>query len=110
MRSCSSCRPAPIADHSPPIASGSPLALGKTEGMERTELAGRIREVCSLEGEFLLRSGQRSSLYFDKYLFEADPELLQAAAQHLAAKVSSQVEVLAGLELGGIPLVVALSR
>ena len=39
-------------------------------------LAHDIDAICRLSGEFTLRSGQVSSEYFDKYLFEAQPELL----------------------------------
>jgi len=78
-------------------------------GMRKTELARRVQAACYLEGDFLLRSGQRASFYFDKYLFEADPELLGAVAEHMAGLVPAGTEVLAGLELGGVPLATALS-
>jgi orotate phosphoribosyltransferase len=52
--------------------------------------------------------------YFDKYRFEGDPQLLAAIAAALAARIRGPildgVEALAGLEMGGIPLVTALSR
>jgi len=38
--------------------------------MTKQDLARRIFEVSNLKGEFRLRSGQISSKYFDKYLFE----------------------------------------
>ncbi len=41
--------------------------------VERTELAGRIRETAYLEGDFTLRSGRKSKYYLDKYLFETQP-------------------------------------
>jgi orotate phosphoribosyltransferase len=77
--------------------------------MDRSELARRVGTVCLLQGAFVLRSGTVSTTYFDKYLFEADPALLAAVADHLAALVPDGVEVLAGLELGGVPVVTALS-
>ncbi len=77
--------------------------------MDRSELARRVGEACRLEGEFLLRSGQTASTYFDKYLFEGDSVLLAAVADHLTALVPEHVEVLAGLELGGVPVATALS-
>lgn len=64
---------------------------------------------CLLEGEFKLRSGQVSDIYFDKYQFESDPKLLAAVAREMAALVPSDGEVLAGLELGGVPVATALS-
>jgi orotate phosphoribosyltransferase len=77
--------------------------------MERSELAGRIYDVSHLEGKFQLRSGQISNEYFDKYLFESDPELLRAIAVQLSAMIPDETEVLAGLEMGGIPIAAALS-
>src|SRR3954451_21773871 len=77
--------------------------------MERDEVAGRIDAACRLTGEFRLRSGQVSTRYFDKYQFEGDPVLLAAVAEHLVPLIPEGTEVLAGLELGGVPVVTALS-
>jgi orotate phosphoribosyltransferase len=73
------------------------------------DLARRVGEACRLTGTFTLRSGQVSSTYFDKYLFEADPALLAAVARAAVALVPPETEVLAGLELGGVPVATALS-
>lgn len=43
----------------------------------KREIAQEIYMAAHLEGKFLLRSGQYSNEYFDKYLFEANPELLR---------------------------------
>ena len=43
-------------------------------------LAADIDAVCRLTGQFTLRSGQQASEYFDKYLFEAQPALLERVA------------------------------
>lgn len=72
------------------------------------ELARRIYQRSHLVGDFLLRSGQRSTEYFDKYLFEAEPALLLEIAWQLQRLIPAETQVLAGLELGGIPLVTAL--
>lgn len=77
--------------------------------MDRGELAKRLRETCGLKGHFVLRSGQVSDFYFDKYMLEADPELLRAVAEQSAPLVPEGTEILAGLELGGVPLSTALS-
>lgn len=77
--------------------------------MTKAELARRIYEAAHLEGEFLLRSGQISNEYFDKYRFESDPELLAAIAEQMEALLPEGTQWLAGLELGGIPLATALS-
>lgn len=75
----------------------------------RAELAERVAGLCRLTGTFTLRSGQTASTYFDKYLFESDPGTLSAVAAQMAPLVPSDTEVLAGLELGGIPVATALS-
>jgi orotate phosphoribosyltransferase len=43
----------------------------------REELGALIVERALLEGDFVLRSGRRSSWYLDKYRFETDPEILR---------------------------------
>lgn len=77
--------------------------------MNRTELAKRIFDVSHLTGTFTLRSGQVSNEYFDKYLFESQPELLAEIADHMARMVPEGTEILAGLEMGGIPVATAIS-
>ena len=78
--------------------------------MTRDELARRIFDVSHLEGEFVLRSGQTSSEYFDKYRFESDPPLVRAIGEALAPLVPAGTDALAGLELGGVPLATVLSQ
>lgn len=77
--------------------------------MDRRTLASQIDAVSRLRGEFRLRSGIVSEEYFDKYRFESDPSLLTAIANGLAVLVPADIEALAGLELGGIPIATALS-
>ncbi len=77
--------------------------------MDRDELGKRIYERAHLTGEFTLRSGAVSNEYFDKYLFEGDPELLRDIAELMTAYVPDGTDALAGLELGGVPLATALS-
>lgn len=72
-------------------------------------LPGAVRAVALLEGEFRLRSGQISSTYFDKYRFEADPALLRRVATEMIPLLPEGSEVLAGLELGGVPIATAMS-
>ena len=78
--------------------------------MNREELGRRIYAAAHLTGEFVLRSGQTTNEYFDKYRFEADPVLLDAVAEAMVPLVPADTEVLAGLEMGGIPVVTALGR
>jgi len=72
-------------------------------------LATAVRVIASLEGTFRLRSGQVSTTYFDKYRFEGDPALLRRIAAEMLALVPPEAEVLAGLELGGIPIATAMA-
>jgi orotate phosphoribosyltransferase len=78
-------------------------------GPGHREFARVIGERCRLTGTFTLRSGRESSTYFDKYLFEADPALLARVVEHAVPLIPDDTEVLAGLELGGVPVATALS-
>jgi orotate phosphoribosyltransferase len=78
--------------------------------MERQQLAREIYSVSHITGNFKLRSGQISNQYFDKYLFETRPALLTAIAAHMAKLVPAGTEVVAGLELGGVPIATAISQ
>jgi orotate phosphoribosyltransferase len=76
------------------------------------ELEAALREHALLEGDFLLRSGRRSTHYFDKYRFETRPELLEALGIRIAAAVAEhepEASRLAGPELGAVALAAAAS-
>ena len=80
--------------------------------MTDQELLAAICEHAYLEGDFVLRSGRRSSYYLDKYRFETQPELLAALAERIAAKVAEvepEAVRLAGPELGAVSLAAATS-
>jgi orotate phosphoribosyltransferase len=72
-------------------------------------LARDVDARCRLTGEFTLRSGQVASEYFDKYLFETDPDLLARVAAAMVPLVPDDTDLLGGLEMGGIPIVTVLS-
>ena len=55
--------------------------------MTRDELGALLVERALLEGDFVLRSGRRSSWYLDKYRFETEPEILRALGEALAGAV-----------------------
>jgi orotate phosphoribosyltransferase len=77
--------------------------------VRREELARRVSERALLHGDFVLRSGKRSTVYLDKYRFETDPALLGpigAALAELAAQ-GAPPDRLAGPELGAVPLAAA---
>lgn len=74
---------------------------------EADRLAERVAEAALLTGDFVLSSGKRSDVYVDKYLFSTDPELLADLASGLLSLVPEDVDRLAGVELGAVPLTVA---
>ncbi len=77
--------------------------------MHKKELAQKIFETAHLTGEFKLRSGLVSQEYFDKYRFEARPDLLSEIALHMRSLIPPETQALAALEMGGIPIATALS-
>ncbi|MCL2068746.1 MAG: orotate phosphoribosyltransferase [Oscillospiraceae bacterium] len=77
--------------------------------MNKEDIARRIYETAHITGTFTLRSGQVSNEYFDKYLFEAQPALLREIADVMRGLIPAESEVLAGLEMGGIPIATAIS-
>lgn len=83
--------------------------MSQTLDLSDAELAKWLVSTSLLTGQFRLRSGASSSTYFDKFRFCADPALLSCLVQRLKNLVFAETEVLAGLELGGVPLATALS-
>lgn len=77
---------------------------------QEQNLALKIKRCAKLSGQFKLRSGKVSDTYFDKYLFESDPILLNSICQAMAKIIPAETELLAGLEMGGIPVVTMLSH
>ena len=75
--------------------------------MTREQLAKRIAEVALLRGDFTLRSGRKSNFYLDKYLFETQPDVLQALGAMFAEKLPPETDRLAGPELGAVALAAA---
>jgi orotate phosphoribosyltransferase len=73
-------------------------------------LARDVDATCRLTGAFTLRSGQTADIYFDKYLFESDPALAERVVRRMVDLVPHRTEMLAGLELGGVPLATLLSQ
>ncbi|GGM51153.1 orotate phosphoribosyltransferase [Dactylosporangium sucinum] len=72
-------------------------------------LARRVYDACHLTGSFRLRSGQVSTEYFDKYLFEGQPALLRDVAEAMVGLLP-ECDVLAGMEMGGIPVATVMSQ
>lgn len=77
--------------------------------ISKKELAQKIYNSCHLTGHFKLRSGKESTEYFDKYRLESDPQILKLITYHFKNVIPQGSAILAGLELGGVPLATALS-
>lgn len=78
----------------------------------RPELEALARDLVAasyLKGDFILRSGRRSNVYFDKYLFETRPGILRRVGAELARMVPAGVDRLAAPELGAVLLGGAVS-
>jgi orotate phosphoribosyltransferase len=76
------------------------------------DLAEAIRDAALLEGDFVLRSGRRSTYYLDKYRFSTRPDLLRALGSAIAAAIREyepHAVRLAAPELGAVPLAAAAS-
>jgi orotate phosphoribosyltransferase len=74
------------------------------------ELKAGLREAAYLEGDFVLRSGKRSSYYLDKYRFATRPDLLAALGERIAQEVvehAPDATRLAAPELGAVALAAA---
>ncbi|WP_029106266.1 phosphoribosyltransferase family protein [Mycobacterium sp. URHD0025] len=78
--------------------------------MDRELLAADVNQACRLQGQFQLRSGQISHEYFDKYLFESDPQLLRRVCEAMVPLIPADTDLLGGLELGGVPLATVMSQ
>ena len=80
--------------------------------MTDAELARSLKEHAFLEGDFVLRSGKRSSYYLDKYRFETHPELLRELGERIATRAresAPEATRLAGPELGAVALAASAS-
>ena len=80
--------------------------------MRREELAAALCEHAYLEGDFVLRSGRRSSYYLDKYRFETRPDLLAVLGDYIAAAVAEhepEAVRIASPELGAVVVAAAAS-
>src|SRR5207247_2114781 len=83
-----------------------------------TDLAQRLIAASELHGDFVLSSGKRSTVYFDKFRFLADPAMLREAAgavralvpedaTHLASPEGAATLLLSAVALeAGLPMVV----
>jgi orotate phosphoribosyltransferase len=73
------------------------------------DLVRRMVAASELHGDFVLSSGQRSSVYFDKFRFLTDPELLRDVAKAAAALLPPDITMLGAPEGAAMLLVAAMA-
>lgn len=76
-----------------------------------SEITELIKDVGAIKkGKFKLSDGSLTDYYIDKYVFETEPEVLDVIANEIADRLDeSKIDVIAGPELGAVPLVTAVS-
>jgi len=74
-------------------------------------LTKRIKEVAYLTGEFTTRAGKKTNYYIDKYLFETQPDILNAIADQIITFLPdlNTFDCIAAPELGAVPLASVVS-
>ena len=73
------------------------------------DLARRLLEASELHGDFVLSSGKRSTVYFDKFRFLTDPTLLRETPHAVAGLLPEGVTSLAAPEGAATLLVSAVA-
>jgi len=73
------------------------------------DLASRLLAASELRGDFVLSSGRRSSVYFDKFRFLTDPDLLKETAHAVADLLPKGITHLAAPEGAATLLVAAVA-
>jgi orotate phosphoribosyltransferase len=77
--------------------------------LDKRTLLSRIKTLAYLEGDFTTRSGKKTSYYIDKYLFETQPDVLAALAQHFLPLMPASCSLIAAPELGAVSIAAVLS-
>jgi orotate phosphoribosyltransferase len=73
------------------------------------DLGTRLLAKSELHGDFVLSSGERSTVYFDKFRFLTDPQLLKELAAAIVALIPAGVTHLAAPEGAATLLVAAVA-
>ncbi len=74
------------------------------------DLAELLQECGAVQfGDFRLTSGRRSKFYVNLKLAATRPQILERIASEMVQLLPDKAEVIAGMELGAVPLAVALS-
>lgn len=76
-----------------------------------SDIATLIKDAGAVKtGKFKLSDGSLTDYYIDKYVFETQPDVLAVIAEEIASQLGeNNPDVIAGPELGAVPLVTAVS-
>ncbi|ADC66150.1 orotate phosphoribosyltransferase [Ferroglobus placidus DSM 10642] len=78
--------------------------------MEKFELVKMLYDAGAVKfGEFVLSSGKRSNVYVDFKKASTKPKILKTFAKELISKINFDFDKIACIELGGVPLAVAVA-
>src|SRR6266568_4496362 len=96
------------------LRSGIPASVVRSAGSSCTPpmgegLAQRLIEASEIHGDFVLSSGRRSTVYFDKFRFLSDPGLLRELASEVRSLVPEGVTQLAAPEGAATLLLAAVA-
>ncbi|WP_440955087.1 orotate phosphoribosyltransferase [Methanosarcina sp. Mfa9] len=84
---------------------GTELKVQKGELIEALNACGAVRY-----GDFTLASGKKSKYYIDIKKASTDPKTLKLIAEQAAVLIRNmEIDSVAGVELGGVPLATAVS-
>jgi orotate phosphoribosyltransferase len=79
------------------------------ENMDKNEIISLLKECGAIKyGKFILTSGETSDYYIDIKKASTNPLILKKIIQEIS-KYSKNYDYIAGMELGAVPLIVALS-
>jgi len=91
------------------VRESSLTSIPSEPSRQRQELARDLVRAAYLRGDFLLSAGNRSTYYFDKYLFATRPAILRRLGRFLAELVPADTDRIAAPELGAVLLGAAVS-
>jgi len=78
--------------------------------MEKNNLVEQLKSCGAIKyGHFVLTSGAVSDYYVDIKKASTNPIVLKTIASHMESIAMQDYDVIAGMELGAVPLIVALS-
>lgn len=78
--------------------------------METKELVDQLKSCGAIQyGHFVLTSGAVSDYYVDIKKASTNPKVLHTIATQMNSMIKDKYDLIAGMELGAVPLIVALS-